>query len=193
MFIPGILSSRVVNLKSVQFFTTHSWMTYGASVYFSCRQEKIITLKDVLTIDQLYTYTGNESWQPLTILPTEKCKRCGFYEKDPLTTEAFEEWELCPTNFVDGDYFHFKEDEVNATFSCPECIFPVKLEKRHTDSVVVVTGFLLASILIITGLVSCFLCYRKKKRNEEEKVRFFEMFQIEDMDDELGISTITMK
>lgn len=63
--------------------------------------------------------------QPLTILPTEKCKRCGFYEKDPLTTEAFEEWELCPTNFVDGDYFHFKEDEFNATFSCPECIFPV--------------------------------------------------------------------
>lgn len=62
--------------------------------------------------------------QPLTILPTGKCKRCGFYEKDPLTTEPFDEWELCPENFTHGDYFHFKEDEFNATFSCSECIFP---------------------------------------------------------------------
>lgn len=62
-------------------------------------------------------------------------------------------------------------------------------EERHTD--VVVVTILLASILIIVGLVSGFLLYRKKKQNEEDRARFLEMFQIEDLDDELGISRIT--
>lgn len=62
--------------------------------------------------------------QPLTELPDKKCQRCGLYEENTFKSDdVFDEWELCPSDFVDGKYLHFKEKEFNATFLCPECTF----------------------------------------------------------------------
>lgn len=34
----------------------------------------------------------------------------------------FDEWEFCASDFTsDGKYIRFKDNEVNATFSCPKC------------------------------------------------------------------------
>lgn len=40
-----------------------------------------------------------------------------------FTSNVFDEWEFCPSDFTsDGKYIRFKDKEVNATFSCPQCI-----------------------------------------------------------------------
>lgn len=74
--------------------------------------------------------------QPLTELPAEKCKRCGVYERDPVQTSPFDEWELCPLNFIDQEYIHFKENEFNATFSCLDCGLPASKYFFHTWQVI---------------------------------------------------------
>ncbi|KAJ0793806.1 hypothetical protein HanOQP8_Chr01g0033331 [Helianthus annuus] len=54
-----------------------------------------------------------------------KCKRCGFYEEDRITSDdVFDEWEFCPSDFKsdDGRYIRTKDKEFNATFLCPECV-----------------------------------------------------------------------
>ena len=63
-------------------------------------------------------------FQPLTELSNKKCKRCGFYEKDTIKSDdIFDEWEFCPSDFTaKGKYSRLKDKEVNATFSCPQCI-----------------------------------------------------------------------
>lgn len=39
-----------------------------------------------------------------------------------LKWDVFDEWEFCPSDFTsDGKYIRFKDKEVNATFSCPQC------------------------------------------------------------------------
>jgi len=63
--------------------------------------------------------------QPLTDFPSKRCKRCGFYEEDNLSSDdIFEEWEFCPSDFSipDGKYVRIKDKEFNATFLCPECL-----------------------------------------------------------------------
>lgn len=60
--------------------------------------------------------------QPLTELNEKKCKRCGLFEMDSFKPDdVFDEWELCPGDFVDGKYVRFKDREVNATLICLEC------------------------------------------------------------------------
>lgn len=64
-------------------------------------------------------------FQPLSSFSSKKCKRCGFYEEDSITSDdAFDEWEFCPSDFAapNGEYIRFKEKEFNATFLCPECL-----------------------------------------------------------------------
>lgn len=61
-------------------------------------------------------------FQPLTELKGTKCKRCGIYEDDIMSSDTFDEWELCPSDFTaDGRYTHAKEKELNATFLCHGC------------------------------------------------------------------------
>ncbi len=63
-------------------------------------------------------------FQPLTVFPSKKCKRCGFYEEDNFNSDdVFEEWEFCPSDFnvPDGKFIRFKDKEFNATFLCSEC------------------------------------------------------------------------
>lgn len=69
----------------------------------------------------LTTQQCNIILQPLTVLPEKKCKRCGVYKLDILKDDVFDEWELCPADFVNGNYGHFKAKEFNATFRCPLC------------------------------------------------------------------------
>lgn len=67
---------------------------------------------------------GALAFQPLTNLAGNKCKRCGFYEEDSFikSDDVFDEWEFCPSDFPHGLYTRIKEKEINATFSCTECI-----------------------------------------------------------------------
>ena len=63
--------------------------------------------------------------QPLTLLESPKCKRCGFYEADVWTSDdVFDEWELCPLDFTAGAAGRLereKQDEFSAVFLCPHC------------------------------------------------------------------------
>lgn len=64
-------------------------------------------------------------FQPLTNFSSKKCKRCGLYEEDSITSDdAFDEWEFCPDDFTAprGEYIKFTEKEFNATFMCPDCL-----------------------------------------------------------------------
>lgn len=64
-------------------------------------------------------------FQPISNFSSKKCKRCGLYEEDSITSDdAFDEWEFCPSDFTapDGEYIKFKEKEFNATFMCPDCL-----------------------------------------------------------------------
>ncbi|KAJ1416912.1 hypothetical protein SESBI_17076 [Sesbania bispinosa] len=82
-------------------------------------------LPDVKRPHVFYAFNGEESWQPLSNFSSKKCKRCGLYEEDSITSDdVFEEWEFCPSDFaaLDGEYIKFKEKEFNATFLCPECL-----------------------------------------------------------------------
>lgn len=35
--------------------------------------------------------------------------------------DIFDEWELCPDEFINGEYVHIKDMEFIATFICNEC------------------------------------------------------------------------
>ncbi|CAM8966382.1 unnamed protein product [Rhodiola kirilowii] len=122
---PGLISSKVVILDSIEIFTTHEWLKSEPTVYFKCGGENKTILPDIKAKNTLYAFKGEESWQPLTNFTNTKCKRCGFFEQDLLEKDdVFEEWEFCPSDFYNPDkkYVRFKDKEFNATFSCPECI-----------------------------------------------------------------------
>ncbi|KAJ0687178.1 hypothetical protein HanLR1_Chr11g0423181 [Helianthus annuus] len=62
---------------------------------------------------------------PLVDFKSTKCKRCGFYEERLIKSDdVFDEWEFCPDDFNsdDGRYIHTKDEELNATFVCKECV-----------------------------------------------------------------------
>uniref|UniRef100_A0A7N0VE49 DUF7953 domain-containing protein n=1 Tax=Kalanchoe fedtschenkoi TaxID=63787 RepID=A0A7N0VE49_KALFE len=122
---PGLISSAIVTLDSLEIFTTHEWFKIKPTVYFKCAGENKTILPDIKAKHTLYTFRGEESWQPLTNFTNTKCKRCGFYEQDILEKDdVFEEWEFCPSDFYNPDrnYVRFKDKEFNATFSCLDCI-----------------------------------------------------------------------
>ncbi|MCL7049926.1 hypothetical protein MKW94_000416 [Papaver nudicaule] len=111
------------------FLYTPIFNSYGLvtapTVYFNCQGENKTSLPDMKKRNSLYTFKGEESWEPITEFFNKKCKRCGFYEKNVvMSDDIFDEWEFCPSHFKapDGEYVRLKDKEVNATFYCPECV-----------------------------------------------------------------------
>ncbi|KAG8096470.1 hypothetical protein GUJ93_ZPchr0013g35709 [Zizania palustris] len=119
--IQGSYSQRLVTLDTIDIFTTHEWFPSKPTVYFHCTGEDKVYLPDVKEANSVYTFKGEESWQPLTELPEKKCKRCGLYEEDTFKHDMYDEWELCSSDFKADKYTHFKQGQFNATFLCPNC------------------------------------------------------------------------
>ncbi|KAJ7972483.1 Valine-tRNA ligase [Quillaja saponaria] len=201
-YFPGFILSAVVTLGSIEIFTTHEWIRPTPTVYFNCKEENKTELPDVKKAHVLYTFKGEESWQPLTDFVNKKCKRCGFYEKDSFKSDdVFEEWELCPSDFTapDGKYTRIKEKEFNATFFCPQCISfasdshsPSDGHKgRHSlDIALVVLLSVLFTTVLILGVVAGYKYWQKKKR-EQDQARFLKLFEEgDDIEDELGLGNI---
>ncbi|KAJ0979399.1 hypothetical protein J5N97_014873 [Dioscorea zingiberensis] len=196
--LPGILSSRVVTLGSIEIFTTHEWLPSKPIVYFQCQGENRTLLPDVKESHLRYTFKGEESWQPLTELTEKKCKRCGLFEMDSFKPDdVFDEWELCPDVFVDGKYIHFKDKEVNATFICLQCSADDGAQSsssnranRKTNVALVIVVSLLASILTIIGTTVVYKYWQKRKR-EQDQARFLKLFEEgDDIEDELGLDPV---
>ncbi|KAI3447642.1 hypothetical protein Pfo_004307 [Paulownia fortunei] len=198
-----LISAAVVTLDSIEIFTTHEWLPSKPTVFFHCKGENKIILPDVKEKHVLYTFRGEESWQPLTELQDIKCKRCGFYEKDAIkSNDVFDEWEFCASDFTrsDGKYIHFKDKEFNATFLCPECVPLVNASdhssKAKNDSngmhwtiIVVITA--LVSAVFIAGLVTAYKYWQKRKR-QHQQARFLKLFEeADDIEDELGIGPLS--
>ncbi|OVA18226.1 hypothetical protein BVC80_1835g658 [Macleaya cordata] len=202
LFPPGISSSGVVTLESIQIFTTHEWLNGKPTLYFLCQKENKTFLPDVKEKNSLYTFKGEESWQPLTEFVNKKCKRCGFYEKDTLKTDdIFDEWEFCPSDFMapDGKYVRFKDKEFNATFLCPQCI-PLGTSSDRTSGshigvakekginvVLVISITVVVSVGCIVGAIAACRYWQRKKR-EQDRARFLKLFDdVDDIEDELGL------
>ncbi|KAF3780379.1 hypothetical protein EJ110_NYTH39375 [Nymphaea thermarum] len=197
LFPPGILSTGVVTLKSIEIFTTHESF-FKPVVYFQCKGENKTILPDVEKAMSLYAFKGQESWQPLTELPDNKCKRCGLYEQDTLKSDdIFDEWELCPDDFLapDGRYIHFKAKEFNASFLCPQCLLehgghesnpPSSNTAKHGNVGLVVLVVALSSCLCAFTSIAIYKYWQKRKR-EQDQARFLKLFeQDDDIDAELG-------
>ncbi|KAL3623016.1 hypothetical protein CASFOL_031832 [Castilleja foliolosa] len=206
---PASVLAADVTLNSMEIFKTHEWLPSKPTVYFQCKGEDKISLPDVKDKNVLYTFKGEESWQPLTQIQDKKCKRCGIYEKDPIKTVELDEWELCPSDFTsDGKYIHFKEREFNATLQCPECVSLGGQASNHsetqtkpkTDSepesnelrwAIIAAIIVVVSGVFIAGLVS--ICkYCQKRKRQQQQARFLKLFEeTDDIEDELGIGPLS--
>ncbi|XVE76285.1 hypothetical protein DITRI_Ditri12bG0159800 [Diplodiscus trichospermus] len=199
----GLISSAVVTLHSIEIFNTHE-LIGKPTVYFVCKGEKEnrTELPDVTKTGIVYSFKGEESWQPLIELESKKCKRCGFYEKDTIKSDdVFHEWEFCASDFKtpDGKYVLFKEKELNVTFRCPECTSlpaasntaPEKHDDRNGMHVaVVILISVLVSAVTIIALVGAYKFWQKKKR-QQDQARFLKLFEEgDDIEDELGLGTV---
>ncbi|XP_055812348.1 uncharacterized protein LOC129882185 isoform X3 [Solanum dulcamara] len=171
---PELITAAVVTLDSIEIYNTHEFLGSAPEVYFQCKGEnRTIYLPDVKKKHELYTFKGEESWQPLTELEEKRCKRCGIYEKDSFIKpdDIFDEWEFCASDFTrpDGKYIHFKEKEFNATFLCPDC---VPLEG-------------------VLGAVTAYQYWQKRKK-QQDQARFLKLFEeSDDIEDELGIGPLS--
>ncbi|XWS55743.1 hypothetical protein CRYUN_Cryun09bG0026800 [Craigia yunnanensis] len=198
---PGLISSAVVTLDSIEIFNTHEWIA-KPTVYFVCKGENTTVLPDVTKTGVVYSFKGEESWQPLTELESKKCKRCGFYEKDTFKSDdVYDEWEFCASDFKapDGKYILFKEKELNVTFHCPECTsLPAASNtapEKHDDgngmhvAVVILISVLISTVTVI-ALVVAYKYWQKKKR-QQDQARFLKLFEEGDEnEDELGLSNV---
>ncbi|CAJ1968414.1 unnamed protein product [Sphenostylis stenocarpa] len=194
---PGLTSCAVVSLKSIEVFKTHEWLKVTTTVYFLCKGENKTVLPDVKKSNALYAFNGEESWQPLSNFSSKKCKRCGFYEEDSITSDdVFDEWEFCPSDFTapNGEYIRFKEKEFNATFLCSECLSLASVDE-HDDGkgmhiAVVVLLSALVSIILSLGVVGAYKFWQKKIR-EQDQARLLKLFEDDDdIGDELGLGTV---
>lgn len=195
----GTVFSGIVTLDSIEIFKTHELLPGRPSVYFNCKGESKIDLPDVKKTHVSYTFKGEESWQPLTNFSDKKCKRCGFYEKDIIKSDEFDEWEFCPSDFVDGRYKHLKENEFNATFLCPECGSLQSESNNASEShkggngkhlALVITFSILGLVLFILALVAAYKYWRKRKR-EQDHAQFLKLFEEgDDIEDELGLGPL---
>jgi hypothetical protein len=196
--IPGTTSLRLVTLDTIDIFTTGKWFSSKPTLYFRCNGDNMTYLPDVKEPNLIYTFKGEESWQPLTELAEKKCKRCGLYDDDFFKDHVFDEWEMCSTEFKDGKYTHLKEGQFNATFLCPNCTGSAgdsaahhsgsEVEPKKTSVAVIIVVSVLASVLVILALFGGYKYWLKKKR-ERDQLRFLKLFEEgDDMDDELGLS-----
>ncbi|OAY85531.1 hypothetical protein ACMD2_16063 [Ananas comosus] len=138
---------------------------------------------------------------PLTELPNTKCKRCGLYEKDNLKSDdVYDEWELCPDEFVHGKYTHFKDNEFNATFICLACgaasgstqnsSFNNEAAGNKSYVALVILISVLASVATIIGAMAVYRYLQKRKR-EQDQARFLKLFEESDgIEDELGLGHV---
>ncbi|KAK4800338.1 hypothetical protein SAY86_020825 [Trapa natans] len=201
---PGQLSSAVVTLHSLSIFKTHEWFKLNPTIYFQCKGENKTVLPDVKKAHVIYTFKGQESWQPLTNFSGEKCKRCGFYEQDTVKTDdVLDEWELCPSDFSksDGRYTRNNDKEFNATFTCSECVhhsadsnsaLTTHKEKKDMHVAFIILISVLVSTVFIFGLIAAYKYWLKKKR-EQEQARFLKLFEDDDdIEDELGLGNLTI-
>lgn len=180
----GIFSSEAITLGSIQIFSAHEWLATKPTVYFLCQGEDKIILPDVKEKDFLYTFKGEESWQPLAELADNKCKRCGFYEMDNVKSDdVFDEWEFCRDDFVDGSYVHFKDKEFNATFTCSACKLPAIIKKKLNVALAVLIAVLTCA-MVIAAIVGIHKYWKKRKR-ERDQARFLKLFEDNDEEDEL--------
>lgn len=201
---PGHVTAAVVTLHSIELYKTHEWLS-KPTVYFQCKGENKTILPDVKKTKVVYTFKGEESWQPLTNFTNKKCKRCGLYEKDFLQHDTFDEWEFCPSDFGGdiGTYTLLKEKEFHATFLCPECLDLMsdhkaspppplsysgkKSGKKGLHVLVVLAIFAAVAAVVIIGFVGGYKYYQKRKR-QQEQARFLKLFEEhDDMEDELGL------
>ncbi|XVE96789.1 hypothetical protein REPUB_Repub02eG0253300 [Reevesia pubescens] len=200
-FFSGLISSAVVTLDSIEIFNPHEWIA-KPTIYFVCKGENKTVLPDVTKTGVVYSFKGEESWQPLTELESMKCKRCGFYEKDTIKSDdVYDEWEFCASDFKapDGKYVLFKEKELNVTFRCPECISlpassntaPGKKDDGNRMHVaVIILICVLVSTVTIIALVVAYKYWQKKKR-QQDQARFLKLFEEgDDIEDELGLGTV---
>lgn len=199
--LPGTFASRNVTLESIEIFRTHEWFPGKPTIYFRCQGENKTILPDVKEKNNLYTFRGEESWQPLTAFPGRKCKRCGFYEEDKLTSDdTFDEWELCPDQFSrapEGRYKHQKSKEFNATFLCPDCNdsdsgsdpSSANSNKRGNTKLGIVI-FCVSFVAILAVAVFLYKLWQQKKR-EEQAARFLKLFEDDDdLEIELGLKDL---
>ncbi|KAK9724041.1 hypothetical protein RND81_05G043900 [Saponaria officinalis] len=196
---PGTVTAANVTLDSIHLDTTHEWIG-TPTVYFQCKGENKTELPDVKKKNVVYTFQGEESWQPLTDFPSKKCKRCGLYEMDsfPWThADVFHEWEFCPSDFASADakYTLVEEKQFNATFSCPACVdlaadpHAASPDRGKTGLSVVVVILIsgTVTVIVITGFVGGYRYWQKRKR-QQEQLRFMRLFEEhDDIDDELGL------
>ncbi|KAK8928601.1 hypothetical protein KSP39_PZI017759 [Platanthera zijinensis] len=200
----GTYSVNVVTLGSIEIFNAHEWFPSKPTVYFHCQGELRKTfLPDVEKTHILYTFKGEESWQPLTELPEEKCKRCGIYEHDAFKSDdTFDEWELCPADFLDGKYFRFIENEFNATFLCSNCTASADSNKEQSQNtatrhdkgkvgyIIIICSFV--SLILAAGMVAAYRFWQKRKRDQDQ-ARFLKLFdEGDDLEDELGLDPVVL-
>jgi hypothetical protein len=114
---------RDVLLLNMTIFTTDEIFGGDPEIYFACTDNDTrVYLPDVVEKNQLYTFNGHESFQPLTTLPTDQCKRCGIYNDKWIHDNTFAEWELCPLEFAaNGIYEKYVHKKFDAIFYCQEC------------------------------------------------------------------------
>ncbi|KAL8204894.1 hypothetical protein R6Q57_010517 [Mikania cordata] len=204
---PELLLSAVVTLHSLEIYTTHDWIS-TPTVYFQCNGGNKTLLPDVKKKNTVYTFKGEESFQPLTDFESTKCKRCGLYEEDRIKSDdVFDEWELCPSDFKsdNGRYVHTKGKEFNATFLCHECVKEGatkgsdnasrahRKENAMHWSVKLIIGIsiVVSTVLLIMGSVVASKYWLKKKR-QQEQARFLKLFEdTDDIEDDLGIGPLS--
>ncbi|PKU67442.1 uncharacterized protein LOC110102413 isoform X1 [Dendrobium catenatum] len=195
--ISGTFSSMTVILSSVVFFNIHELLSSKPTIYFQCQAENKIILLDVIEKHFLYKFKGVESWQPLAELPDKKCKRCGFYELNrEKSDDVFDEWDLCPDEFLAGNYVHYKEKEFNASFTCTNCAATVGYANPNQKSSSVDKNLNLA-LAILLGVLTSFVTsvatygmykYWQKWKREQNQARFLKLFDEGDgLEDELEL------
>ncbi|CAN8297819.1 unnamed protein product [Cochlearia groenlandica] len=201
LWISGCVRGQFITLETIEIYTKHDWFKLKHNVYFQCQGENKTLLPDVTKSGFLYTFRGQESWQPMTEISGEKCKRCGIYEQGSLISDKeFDVWELCPSDFSASQiYMHFKDKEMNATFVCHGC---AKLDsaaeeaktglnskeegdKNGTNNVAIIgivgAGVLCASVVlvIIGGGVYVFK-HSKRMKLQRDQARFMQLFDESD-------------
>ncbi|KAH7553451.1 hypothetical protein ACOSQ2_030140 [Xanthoceras sorbifolium] len=196
---PGFVLTAVVTLDSIQIYKTHEWLKAKPTVYFQCKGENRTGLPDVKNTGVEYSFKGEESWQPLTVLSDKKCKRCGLYEKDSIKADdVYEEWELCPSDFTNGKYTRTNEKEFSATFLCQQCHTltasssspGMHIGGKGIHIAIIVLIVLVVSTVMIIGGVAVFKYWQKKKR-QQDQARFLKLFEDgDDIEDELGLGHV---
>ncbi|CAM6104820.1 unnamed protein product [Calypogeia fissa] len=198
----GASADGNVTMESLTIYNTHEWIM-KPTVYFRCQHESKVYLPDVVEKNQDYAFMGQESWQPLTTLHGEKCKRCGLYEEDTIKSDdIFYEGELCPKDFTaspEGRFVLFKEKEINATLLCLDCgvipgsgvaAGPDVSEDDEKDDQGAGLAFLIIVLVFVVLFALGVVAYTKwrQKQRRDQQARFVKMFEDDDeLDAELGL------